>query len=103
MFENRFEQRVYILDEPEAALSPQRQLTFLSIINELVKHGHAQFLIATHSPILMSFPGAKIVSFDEGGIQEIDYQESSHYQLTKSFLESPERYHRWLFEDEERE
>ena len=100
LFENRFEQGLYILDEPEAALSPQRQLTFLNIINKLVKHGHAQFLIATHSPILMSFPGAKIISFDEGGIQEIEYQESSHYQVTKSFLNSPERYYRWLFEDE---
>ncbi|UYM16305.1 AAA family ATPase [Endozoicomonas euniceicola] len=98
LFENRFEQGFYILDEPEAALSPQRQLTFMSIINQLEVPGHAQFLIATHSPILLSYPGAKVISFDDGRIKEINYQDSSHYQLTKSFLEAPERYFRWLFE-----
>ena len=97
---NRFEHGFYILDEPEAALSPQRQLTFMSIINWLESAGHAQFLIATHSPILLSYPGAKVVSFDDGAIKQIDYKESSHYQLTKSFLDAPERYFRWLFEDD---
>ncbi|MGI9276284.1 MAG: AAA family ATPase, partial [Endozoicomonas sp.] len=99
LFENRFEQGFYILDEPEAALSPQRQLTFMSIINQLEEPGHAQFLIATHSPILLSYPGAKIISFDDGIIKEVSYKDTNHYQLTKSFLESPERYFRWLFED----
>lgn len=99
LFENRFEHGFYILDEPEAALSPQRQLAFMSIINQLEAPGHAQFLIATHSPILLSYPGAKVISFDDGAIKQIDYKESSHYQLTKSFLEAPERYFRWLFED----
>lgn len=98
LFENRFEQGFYILDEPEAALSPQRQLTFMSIINQLEVPGHAQFLIATHSPMLLCYPGAKIISFDDGTIKEINYQDSSHYQLTKGFLEAPERYFRWLFE-----
>jgi len=98
LFENRFEHGFYILDEPEAALSPQRQLAFMSIINQLEAPGHAQFLIATHSPILLSYPGAKVISFDDGAIKQIDYKESNHYQLTKSFLESPERYFRWLFE-----
>ncbi|UYM15178.1 AAA family ATPase [Endozoicomonas euniceicola] len=101
LFENRFEQGFYILDEPEAALSPQRQLTFMSIINQLEVPGHAQFLIATHSPILLSYPGAKVISFDDGCIKEINYQDSSHYQLTKSFLEAPERYFRWLFEQKD--
>lgn len=101
LFENRFEHGFYILDEPEAALSPQRQLTFMSIINRLESAGHAQFLIATHSPILLSYPGAKVVSFDDGAIKQIDYKESSHYQLTKSFLDAPERYFRWLFENDE--
>jgi len=101
LFENRFEHGFYILDEPEAALSPQRQLTFMSIINQLETAGHAQFLIATHSPILLSYPGAKVISFDDGAIKQIDYKESSHYQLTKSFLDAPERYFRWLFEDSE--
>ncbi len=98
LFENRFEQGFYILDEPEAALSPQRQLTFMSIINQLEAPGHAQFLIATHSPILLSYPGAKVISFDDGKIKEINYQDSSHFQITKSFLDDPERYFRWLFE-----
>ncbi len=101
LFENRFEQGIYILDEPEAALSPQRQLTFMSIINQLETPGHAQFIIATHSPILLSYPGAKVISFDDGKIQEIDYRDSSHYQLTKSFLDCPERYFRWLFDQED--
>ncbi len=101
LFENRFEQGLYILDEPEAALSPQRQLTFMSIINQLEFPGHAQFLIATHSPILLSYPGAKVISFDDGNIAEINYKDSSHYQLTKSFLDNPERYFRWLFEKNE--
>lgn len=103
LFENRFEQGFYILDEPEAALSPQRQLTLLSIIHQLEAPGHAQFLIATHSPILMSYPGAKIFSFDDSGIKEIGYEETDHYQLTKSFLESPERYFKLLFADETNE
>ncbi len=100
LFDNRFEQGLYILDEPEAALSPQRQLTLMSIIHQLEKPGHAQFLIATHSPILLSYPGAQVLSFDDGNIQPIDYRDSSHYQLTKSFLNAPEKYFRWLFEDE---
>lgn len=100
LFENRFEHGFYILDEPEAALSPQRQLAFMSIINQLEAPGHAQFLIATHSPILLSYPGAKVISFDDGEIKQIDFKESSHYQLTKSFLDAPERYFRWMFEDD---
>ncbi|NNE33603.1 MAG: AAA family ATPase [Rhodothermales bacterium] len=99
LFENRFEQGLYILDEPEAALSPQRQLTFMSIIHHIESPGHAQFLIATHSPILLCYPGAKIISFDDGELKEIAYDETSHYQLTKGFLDAPERYFRWLFSD----
>ena len=84
-------------------MSPQRQLTFMSIIHQLEASGHAQFLIATHSPILLSYPGAKVISFDDGEIKQIDYKESSHYQLTKSFLDAPERYFRWLFADDDTE
>ena len=101
LFENRFEQGFYILDEPEAALSPQRQLSFMSIIHQLESPGHAQFLIATHSPILLSYPGAKVISFDDGQIQEVEYTQTSHYQLTKGFLDAPERYFRWLFAEDE--
>lgn len=100
LFENRFEQGFYILDEPEAALSPQRQLSLLSIIHQLEQPGHAQFLIATHSPILMAYPGAKIIYFDDHEMKPFDYQNTEHYQLTRGFLENPERYFRWLFDDD---
>lgn len=70
LFANRFEQGIYILDEPEAALSPQRQLSFMRILCELEKPNHAQFLISTHSPILLSYPGATLFSLDGDGIRK---------------------------------
>jgi predicted ATPase len=76
------------LDEPEAALSPMRQIAFLYLMQELVEEG-AQFLIATHSPILMGFPGARILSFDTSPLTEVRYEETEHYQLTRRFLENP--------------
>jgi predicted ATPase len=75
---------LYILDEPEAALSPMRQLTLLARINELVHLG-SQFLIATHSPIVMAYPGATILSLDDG-LREIAYEETEHYQVTRDFF-----------------
>jgi predicted ATPase len=99
LFTHRFEQGIYLLDEPEAALSPQRQLSFLSIIHELEKSGHAQFIIATHSPIILSYPGAVLFSFDGDGIQQIDYQDTEHYRVTRDFLNAPERYFKHLFDD----
>lgn len=101
LFANRFEQGFYILDEPEAALSPQRQLAFLKIIHELEAPGHAQFLIATHSPIILSYPGAVLLSLDGDGIREIDYRDTDHYRVTRDFLNAPERYFRHLFRSEE--
>jgi predicted ATPase len=98
LFANRFEQGIYILDEPEAALSPQRQLTFLKIIHDLTTPGHAQFLIATHSPIILSYPGAVLFSLDGTAIQEIDYRETKHFLITRDFLNSPERFFKHLFE-----
>lgn len=97
LFNNRLSKGLYILDEPEAALSPKRQLTFLAIINELEKSGNAQFIIATHSPILLSYPNSNILFLSDEGINEIDYKETEHYQLTKDFLDSPERYFKHLF------
>jgi len=97
LFNNRFQKGIYILDEPEAALSPQRQLTFLSIIHKLEKQGKAQFIIATHSPILLAYPNASIYSLDDGRISSVSYKETTHYTLTKHFLESPESYFRHLF------
>ena len=98
LFANRFEQGIYLLDEPEAALSPQRQLSFLSIIHELEKSSHAQFIIATHSPIILSYPGAVLFSFDGSAIEEIAYRESKPYRVTRDFLNAPERYFKHLFD-----
>jgi predicted ATPase len=97
LFAHRFEQGLYILDEPEAALSPQRQLSFLRIIHDLAAPGHAQFLIATHSPIILSYPGAVLFSLDEGDIRQVAYRETKHFLLTRDFLNSPERFYKHLF------
>jgi len=97
LFLNRFEQGIYILDEPEAALSPQRQLSFLKIIHDLATPGHAQFLISTHSPILLSYPGAVLFSLDGDTIREVAYRETEHYLVTRDFLNAPERFFRHLF------
>jgi len=101
LFQNRFGGKaIYLLDEPEAALSPQRQLTFLRIIHDLEKSGEVQFIIATHSPILLGYPGAEILHFSEEGIQSIDYEETEHYQITKGFLQNREGYLKHLFSAE---
>lgn len=80
---------IYILDEPEAALSPQRQLAFLVRLHELVKK-NSQFIIATHSPIFLSYPNAKIIEITKKGFIESSYKETEHYSLYKSFLNNPE-------------
>ncbi len=88
---------LYILDEPEAALSPSRQLTLLSEIDHLVKKD-SQFIIATHSPLLMAYPDSDILLFSENGIEKIKYEETEHYKITKAFLDYPERIIKHLFE-----
>jgi predicted ATPase len=98
LFKNRFEQGIYLLDEPEAALSPQRQLSFLKIIHDLESSGHAQFIISTHSPIILSYPEAVLLSLDGDSICEVAYRETEHYQITRDFLNAPERFFRYLFE-----
>ena len=90
LVENRFGQGLYFLDEPEAALSPQRQLEFLVLLDSIVNQD-SQLIIATHSPIIMSYPHAKIYSFSEGGINPVAYEDTEHYRVTKSFLDSPQR------------
>jgi len=89
----------YILDEPEAALSPQRQLALLALMHQLCKHSDTQFIIATHSPILLAYPGAIIYSCDTQHLSSIAYKETEHYQLTKRFLDDPGRYLHHLFSD----
>jgi predicted ATPase len=89
---------LYIFDEPEAALSPARQLTALASINQLVQK-KSQLIIATHSPILLAYPRAVIYQLDENGIREISYQDTSQYQITKGFLNDYERMLNILLED----
>jgi predicted ATPase len=96
LFQARFVPNgLYLLDEPEAPLSPLRQLTFLSLLKEMVNQ-EAQFIIATHSPIILAFPGATILSFDRLPIQPVNYAELEHVSLTKAFLENPDAYLRHL-------
>jgi len=88
---NRFRgQGLYILDEPEAALSPMRLLTLMIEIDTLVK-ADSQFIISTHSPLLMAMPGSEIFQLSATGIDKVDYRETEHYQITKGFLDDPER------------
>src|SRR5215510_4845467 len=100
LFRNRFEDGLYLLDEPEAALSPQRQLAFLRVLHHLTAPRIAQFVIATHSPILLAFPGATVISLDDGVAREVPYHETAHFQLARDFLAAPERYFRHLFDDD---
>jgi predicted ATPase len=81
---------LYLLDEPEAALSPTRQLSALCRMHDLVKDG-SQFIIATHSPILLAYPGAKIYQLDAHGYTETAYEETEHYRVTREFLNHPAR------------
>ena len=99
LVENRFGGNgVYILDEPEAALSPMRVMTLMARINELVKK-NSQFIISTHSPMLMTFPGAEIYEITAGGISSVRYDETEHFQTMKNFLDAPERSLKYLLED----
>lgn len=90
----------YILDEPEAALSPQRQLALLVTMHELCKNAPTQFIIATHSPILLAYPGATIYSCDSQRIHTIGYRQTAHYTITHEFLNNPDLYLQNLFADE---
>lgn len=86
LIENRFQANsLYIMDEPEAALSIRRQMRFIALINRLIGEG-AQLVIATHSPIILSFPGALIYEVTGGGWSQVSYEDTDQYQLTKYFL-----------------
>jgi predicted ATPase len=87
----------YVLDEPEAALSPNRQLSLLALMYDLVERRGSQFLVATHSPILMAYPGATIFRLSSAGIERVAYEDTDHYQITKDFLGNRERYFKHLF------
>lgn len=99
LIHNRFGgNELYILDEPEAALSPTKLLTLIAEINELTKN-ISQFIIATHSPILIAFPNAHIYQLTENGIDTVTYIETEHYKLTKNFLDNPKRMLKYVFEE----
>jgi predicted ATPase len=96
LFQSRFVPGgLYLLDEPEAPLSPQRQLALLSMLKGMVAQD-SQFVVATHSPILMAFPDASILSFDHTPVREIPYDEVEHVSLTRDFLADPEAFIRHL-------
>jgi predicted ATPase len=100
LFRHRFRGNgLYLMDEPEAALSPKRQLEFLTIMDDYCKQG-AQFVIATHSPIIMSYPDACIYVMDETGIHETPYLKTEHYLITRGFLANPQRSLTGLLSDE---
>lgn len=88
----------YLLDEPEAALSVQGQLALIRRIHDLVEQ-HSQFVVATHSPILLGYPDATILELGEAGIRRIDYDEAPQVELTRSFLEDPQRFLKHLLAD----
>jgi len=103
VLKNRFGPNgLYILDEPEAALSPQRQLALLVRMQHLVDDG-SQFVIATHSPILLAFPGARLLRLDGERIEPVEYRQTEHYALTRDFLNDPDRYLKRLLADAPRD
>lgn len=91
---------LYLFDEPEAALSPQRQLAVITLIHRLVRH-HSQFVIATHSPILLAYPHARIYEFGDGGLKEIAYEDTEHFRVTRDFLSNRERMIELLLKEDE--
>ena len=99
LIKNRFSgQGLYLLDEPEAAISPQRLMELLIRIHDLEQD--SQFIICTHSPILMSYPGAVIYELNDSGIDKVEYKDTMNYRITIDFIERPEQMYRYLFEED---
>lgn len=92
-FENRFKRKgLYLLDEPENALSPMKQLELLRLLREFSRRGDVQFIIATHSPILLALPDAAIYRFDNSPIRKIAYEDTDYYRIYRDFLNNREKY-----------
>jgi predicted ATPase len=98
ILQNRIKAGMFLFDEPESALSPQRQLALLALMHDLAATGQAQFFVATHSPILLTYPGATILNFDHDGIRRTAMEDTSHYQITRGILENPQLYWKHLIE-----
>ena len=90
------DQGLYLLDEPEAALSPMRQLALMAFFKDRIEQGRCQFIIASHSPILLAFPGAQLLHFGTSGIHPIEYEDLEHVRFTRDFLNAPEAFLRFL-------
>lgn len=104
LFTHRFRGKgpaLFLLDEPEAALSPARQLTLLRVINDLERTKLAQFIIATHSPILLGYPGGEIWNFDSTPLSRIRYEDTEHFAVTKQFLTDRDLVLTELFRDDD--
>jgi len=92
-FSNRFRIKgLYLLDEPENALSPRKQIALLKLLHEMSGSGNAQFIIASHSPILLAYPHADIFSFDHSPIRKVKYEKTEYFRIYKDFLDNRERY-----------
>ncbi|MEA3247713.1 MAG: hypothetical protein U9Q74_16300 [Gemmatimonadota bacterium] len=99
LFQSRFVPGgLHLLDEPEAPLSPHSQLGLLAMLHEMVAQG-AQFIVATHSPIVMGYPGATIYAFEDASVRAVEYEETEHYAVTRAFLDNPSRYLHHLIGD----
>lgn len=96
LVQNRFSgSGLYILDEPEAALSPMRLMILIAELSRLTEQD-SQFIIATHSPILLAFPGAEVLQLSDSGIERVSYRDTEHYRVTRRFLENPEKMMKYL-------
>ena len=92
-FKSRFHIKgLYLLDEPETALSPKSQLALLKLLKEVCRSGKAQFVIASHSPILLACPDAQIMTFDQTPVRQIAYEDTDHYRIYRDFMSDPERF-----------
>lgn len=98
VLESRFAMEgLYILDEPEAALSPMRQLRLLALLDQVQRAGRVQIVMATHSPILMSYPHADLLEIKEGVVTPTEFRRTAHFNLMARFMADPDRFHRELF------
>ena len=94
VMQHRMTSGLFLLDEPEAALSPQRQLAFATLIDERVRAGGVQVILATHAPLLMTLPGARILHFDGTAIRPCEPEDTAHWQITRSVMANPRAFWR---------
>jgi predicted ATPase len=92
VFKHRVQDGLFLIDEPESALSPQRQLALMYLLHDRATAFGTQFIVATHSPLLLTYPGAVILNFDAPDLQPIALQDTRHFQITQGLLSHPERY-----------